>query len=96
MEKVETSFEGYKFTPEELEQARKTSFEHRCYLQTILCDAAEEKVRLKYDPYKPLEYVQAEAYLRGQMDILAMLLNDTQVNRPKNAVTVSEPPSKQP
>lgn len=90
MEKLETSFQAYKFTPEELAAARVTSPEHRLYLQTLLSDAAESKLALKLDPYKPLIFTQEDAYLRGQMDILAMLLSDDAVARPKNAVTVTQ------
>lgn len=96
MEKTETSFEAWRFTPEELPVVRSISEEHRRYLKTLLSDAAEQKLRISLDPYKPLLFVQEDAYLRGQMDILAMLLNEsqTQISRPKNAVVV--PDSSQP
>ena len=83
----ETSFVAYKFTEEELKAARQISPEHKMYLQTVLSDAAESKLALTLDPYKPLLFTQEEAYLRGQMDILVMLLSDEAVSRPKNAVT---------
>lgn len=89
MEKIETTFEAWKFTSEELPAARGISIEHRRYLQTLLADAAEQKLALKLDPYRPLVFTQEEAYLRGQMDILVMLLNDEQISRPKKAVTVN-------
>ncbi len=90
MERIETSFTAYKFTEEQLKAARQISPEHRMYLQTLVCDAAESKMALTLDPYKPLLFTQAEAYIRGQMDILNMLLSDEIVSRPKNAVTQPE------
>lgn len=95
MEKVETSFEAWRFTEEEMQAARQMSPEHRMYLQTLLADAAEEKMRLNLDPYHPLLFVQQEAYTRGQMDILAMLLNEGSIVRPKNAVVTQTQPSQQ-
>lgn len=89
MEKIETSFEAWKFTPDEMQAARNISPEHRRYLQTLLADAAEQKLALKLDPYKPLIFTQEEAYIRGQLDILVMLLNDDQISRPKSAVQTS-------
>lgn len=90
MEKVETSFVAYKFNTEEIKAARQISPEHRMYLQTLLADAAESKLNLTLDPYKPLVFTQEEAYLRGQMDILNMLLSEDSVSRPKNAVKQPE------
>jgi hypothetical protein len=86
-EPIETSFKAFKFTEDELKAARHLHAEQRMYLQTLLSDAAESKLALKLDPYKPLIFTQEEAYLRGQIDILAMLLSDSAVARPKNAVT---------
>jgi hypothetical protein len=90
MEKVETSFVAYKFTAEELKAVRMISPEHKMYLQTLLADAAESKLNLTLDPYKPLLFTQQEAYIRGQMDILSMLLSEDSVSRPKNAITQPE------
>lgn len=88
MQPMETSFVAFTFTEEEMKVARQISPEHKMYLQTLMCSAAESKLALKLDPYKPLEFVQEEAYTRGQMDILAMLLNDEEISRPKNAVQI--------
>jgi hypothetical protein len=86
MELKETSFISWRFSEEEMVAARQISQEHRMYLQTLLSDAAESKLALKLDPYRPLIFTQEEAYTRGQMDILAMLLNDETISLPKNAV----------
>lgn len=86
----ETPFSSYKFTPDEMERARELSPEQRCYLQTLLSDAAQEKLAITFDPYKPKLFLQTEAYLRGQIDILNMMLSTQTIKRPRNAVTPSD------
>jgi|SRR5712664_2215165 len=82
---IESSFTAFKFTAEETIAARTLNPEQRAYLQTLLCDAAEEKLAEEYDPQNRLRFVQREAYIRGQMDILNLLLNTdvSQLTRPK-------------
>ena len=81
---IDTSFIAFKFTPEELVGARALNPLQRQYFQTLRTDAAEEKLALEYDPKNELNFAQREAYLRGQMDILEMLLgSDSNIARPK-------------
>ena len=82
-ERIETSFQAYNLTEEELQHARNVSPEQRMYYQTLLASAAEEKLAEEYDPLNPLRFAQREAYLRGQIDILNMLLSSNSVVRPK-------------
>jgi len=93
MEPIVTSFQAFRLTIEELQVARQLNAEQRAYYQTLLADAAEERLSVKIDPYKPLECIQVEAYLRGQIDILNMLLNtaDDKISRPKDAIAVQQP-----
>ena len=74
MQALETAFLAFSFTNEELERCRTLSYEQRCYIQTLLADAAAEKLAEEYNALNPLHFAQREAYLRGQMDILNMLL----------------------
>lgn len=81
---IDTPFTAFRLTQEELRLARALGTEQRGYLQTLLSDAATEKMAEEYDPVNPLRFAQREAYLRGQMDILNMLLADTPaVTRPQ-------------
>lgn len=82
---LETSFVAYKFSAEELIAARNLGPEQRMYYQTLLSDAAEEKLAEEFDPEHPLISARREAYLRGQMDILNMLLSNdaSQIALPK-------------
>lgn len=84
MEPIETSFVAHKFSAEELIKARALSPEQRAYYQTLLSDAAEEKLAEEYEPLNPIRFAQREAYLRGQMDIINMILStDSNITRPK-------------
>lgn len=68
-------FTKYQFdTPEELISAYSFSLASRQLIQNLICEAAEEKVKLTYDPAEPMKFVQREAELQGQIGILTMLL----------------------
>jgi len=82
-ERIETSFQAYNLTEEELQHGRAIGPEQRMYYQTLLASAAEEKLAEEYDALNPLRFAQREAYLRGQIDILNMLLGANSVVRPK-------------
>jgi hypothetical protein len=82
-EPIETSFVAFKLTVEELIYARNLNPVQRQYFQTLLADAAEEKLAIEYDAKDPFRFAQREAYLRGQMDILNMLLSQDAIARPK-------------
>lgn len=92
MEPLITPFTAFKFTEEELGKARKLTIEHEAYYQTLLADAAAEKIAIEFDPEHPVLFAQREAYLRGQMDILNMILGMTgSSGRPKRYEEVSNP-----
>jgi hypothetical protein len=75
----------FTFTEEEMSLARQLTLEQRCYYQTLMADAAQEKLGAMFDPYKPQLFLQQEAYLRGQIDILNMLLSEGTIVRPRNS-----------
>jgi hypothetical protein len=83
-------FTTYKFSEEEISLARQLSPEQRCYYQTLMADAAQEKIGMMYDPYKQRNFLQQEAYLRGQIDILNMILSEGTIVRPRNAVVPAD------
>lgn len=72
-------FAGYIFTDEEMVRASTFHMENRMYLQTVMSDAACEKIALEPAQHSLLSYIQKEAYLRGQIDIINYLL-DAQVS----------------
>lgn len=83
MIQIETPFTAYELTMEELKAARTLGTEQRAYYQTLMTDAATERLSIETDPLNPLQHLQQEAYLKGQIDILNMLLADRSVVRPQ-------------
>lgn len=73
---VPSLFTKYTFDTEEEELSSVAfSLSQRQMMQSLICDAAEEKVRLMYDPHNPSSFLQREAELQGQIGILTILLN---------------------
>lgn len=71
---LENPFISFEFTPQELAAARNVSPLHKAYYQTLLCDAATSRLALVFDPARPEIFLQQEAYIKGQVDILNMIL----------------------
>lgn len=67
-------FLEYEFTEEEELAAKVFPTINELWIQTQLAITAGERMNLIIDPQKPLEAGFADAYLRGQMDILKYLL----------------------
>lgn len=78
----------HKFTPEMLSSFTKIALSDDdqilgqalssntvAVLQNMRAQIAEEKLHLTLDPVKTLEFVQQEAYLRGQLDIISHIIN---------------------
>jgi hypothetical protein len=89
---LETAFISWKMSLEEIKAARVLHPEQRMYYQSLQSDAAHQKMALVLDPYKPLLFVQQDAYLRGQIELLAMLLDgtDEKISLPAGAVTQTQ------
>lgn len=91
-----TPFSAFDLSEAELIVARTLTPEAEAYYQTLMADAAAEKIVLEPDAIKIMPFIQKEAYLRGQIDILNMLLG-SMTARPtaEEAVPTPEEP-KQP
>lgn len=74
---VTTSFTKYELTPEETLQYSIVPETYKLILQNLLCECAEHKVALKYDPTNPTEFIQVEAELQGKIGIINLLLNQS-------------------
>jgi hypothetical protein len=69
-----STFTRFQLTPEEIQNGHTLTTNNLYILQNFICDAAEEKLALKYDPSHPLEFAQREAELQGQIGILKLLV----------------------
>jgi len=67
-------FTKYILTDEEELAGIQFTTEQRMYIQNIIADAAEEKVRLTFDPTNSHLFIQREAELQGTIRTLSNLL----------------------
>ena len=72
-------FTSYELTEkEELTGSILTELQ-KCVLQNELSRTAMEKNLLTFDTEKPAEFSQNEAYLRGKIDLLSYLLENSTI-----------------
>lgn len=77
MELIPNIFTSYKLT--QLEEITGTILTHTqvAVLSNKLANIATSKLALRFNPINPLEFAQAEAYERGQMDVIQWLLDSS-------------------
>jgi hypothetical protein len=71
---INSTFTRYKLTPDEQTSGEQLTSSNLFVIQNLICDAAEEKLALKFDPLNPQSFVQREAELQGQLGILQLLV----------------------
>lgn len=71
---VASFFTKYELSKEEELAAVQFTDIQRMYLQNIIAESAEEKVRLTYDPTNPHLFLQREAELQGIILTLSSVL----------------------
>ena len=54
---------------------------HIGVIQNHICDIAEQKLNLVFDPDKMIDFAQQNAYLQGQLDILKLLLDSSDASQ---------------
>lgn len=74
-QEIPTLFTKFLLTDEEELSAVAFTTEQRMYIQNIIAEAAEEKVRMTIDPLNPYAFMQREAELQGCILTLTNLLN---------------------
>jgi hypothetical protein len=73
-QETSTLFTKYILTDEEELAGTAFSTTQRCFMQNIIAEAAEEKVRLTFDPLNPNAFIQREAELQGTILTLQAIL----------------------
>ena len=73
-QEVPTLFSKFILTDEEELAGTAFSISQRCVMQNLIAQAAEEKVRLTFDPLNPNAFIQREAELQGAIITLSNLL----------------------
>lgn len=84
---IPSTFTRYHLTSEEQLSGQTLTTSNLQLLQNYICDAAEEKLALKFDPTNPLVFAQREAELQGQIGILKMLIELATQSSP--SITIS-------
>jgi hypothetical protein len=69
------TFTTYELTEAELIRGNILTVEQEAVLRNKLALVAESKLSLQFDGTNPLKFAQAEAYERGQMDVIKWLLD---------------------
>ena len=73
-QEIPTIFQRFILTDEEELAGHSFSTTQRLVIQNIIAEAAEEKVRLTFDPLNPNAFMQREAELQGTIGTLTQLL----------------------
>lgn len=68
------TFATYKLTKRETLSGSILSHDQKAVLQNELASIAENKINLDYDPRNPIKFAQDEAFLKGQMSIIRVML----------------------
>jgi len=77
MQIVLHSFNRYELSEEEQRAGAALTLTNQAVVQNLIAGAAEQKLHLNLDPQDMNGYVQQEAYLRGQIDVLTFLLDQS-------------------
>lgn len=68
------TFSSYEFSDSELLSASILSIPQKQLLQNELAQIADNRLNLDFDPTNPAKFTQHEAYLKGQMSIIRVML----------------------
>jgi hypothetical protein len=74
MKQIPNSFTSYEFSDREILEGSVLSALQIAVLQNELANIATNKLNLDYDPRNPLKFAQDEAFLKGQMSIINVML----------------------
>lgn len=74
MHQTTSSFTRWHLTSEEQIQGSQLGSLQIAVIQNQICDIAEERIALKFDPSDPPAFIQRDAELQGQIGILKYLL----------------------
>jgi hypothetical protein len=74
MTPINSTFTRFQLTQEETTSGQSLTSTNIAVIQNLICDCAEERLSLKYDPSNPIIWAQREAELQGQIGILKLLL----------------------
>lgn len=77
---ISNSFTSYEFTDKEALQGSIYTSLQLQVLQNQLSIIATEKLNLEFDTDKPQDFIQQEAYKKGQLDLVAHLIETSAIS----------------
>lgn len=77
MKTISSTFTRYELTPTEQSSGRILNDSQLGVIHNLRTDIAEQKLNLAMDPEKVSSFIQEEAFLKGQLDILTHLIDDS-------------------
>lgn len=75
MQIIPHSFNRYDMSAEEAKSGHLLTLSNKAVIQNLIAEKAEAKLSLQLDPLNINLYIQEEAYLKGQIEILNYLVN---------------------
>lgn len=79
---IPSTFTRYSLTQEEQNSGQTLTTTNLQVIQNLICDAAEARLALTYDAANSVKWAQQEAELQGQIGILKLLVEMSQVSSP--------------
>ena len=71
---IPSTFTRYELTEGEQKAGQQLTISNIQVLQNLMCDAAEERLALKFDASDTVQWAQREAELQGQIGIIKLLI----------------------
>lgn len=81
---TENLFTSYNLTEQEVTDGTILTSLQSKVIQNRVAGLAQEKILTTFDPAHPESFIQAEAYMRGQLDILIYLLDESKAAQTAN------------
>ena len=79
---IPNSFTTYSLTEEEQNSGQTFTSSNLMVMQNLIAAAAEERMAMTFDPLNPTVFIQREAELLGQIGILKLLCELSQISSP--------------
>jgi hypothetical protein len=71
-------FSSFQLTSEEQISGSIYSLVQLQVLQNLLSESAHSRIALNYDPLNPVDFAQQEAFLKGKIELLSYLIENSQ------------------
>lgn len=92
---IPNAFSTYELSEEEEIQGCIFTIAQTQVLQNKLAEIAQEKLALEFDTGSPQEFIQQEAYKKGQLDLIQYLLDNSEAVI-ESVAAMANPESQQP